>query len=201
MARKTPGLNTSSMADISFLLLAFFLMVSDIKTDKGIARVLPPIPKENAERPEIHQRNIFTVLVNADDRILTTTTTGGLEPCSIDQLKGRVKTFLNSNRGENPLLPEMEPTDIEGLGRINVSKGVISLQCHNSTSYDKYFQVQNELTAAITELRNELSSNKFGRANYMDLPNEKENNLRKAVEKAIPMAISEAKPSNLGGTN
>jgi hypothetical protein len=61
--------------------------------------------------------------------------------------------------------------------------------------------VQNELTAAITELRNELSSNKFGRANYMDLPNEKENNLREAVEKAIPMAISEAKPSNLGGTN
>ena len=47
------------MADISFLLLAFFLMVSDIKTDKGIARVLPPIPKENAEKPEIHQRNIF----------------------------------------------------------------------------------------------------------------------------------------------
>ena len=111
MARKTPGLNTSSMADISFLLLAFFLMVSDIKTDKGIARVLPPIPKENAEKPEIHQRNIFTVLVNSEDRILTTTATGGLEPCSIDQLKGRVKTFLNSNRGENPMLPELEPTD------------------------------------------------------------------------------------------
>jgi hypothetical protein len=35
----------------------------------------------------------------------------------------------------------------------------------------------------------------------MDLPNAKENNLRKAVEKAVPMAISEAKPSNMGGTN
>jgi hypothetical protein len=61
--------------------------------------------------------------------------------------------------------------------------------------------VQNELTAAITELRNELSAAKFGRSNYMDLPNAKENNLRKAVEKAVPMAISEAKPSNMGGTN
>lgn len=201
MARKTPGLNTSSMADISFLLLAFFLMVSDIKTDKGIARVLPPIPKENAEKPEIHQRNIFTVLVNSEDRILTTNSTGGLEPCTIDQLKGRVKTFLQGDRRENPNLPELEDTYIEGLGNYKVSKGVISLQCHNSTSYDKYFQVQNELTAAITELRNEVSSKKFGRSNYMDLPNAKENNLRKAVEKAVPMAVSEAKPSNLGGTN
>jgi hypothetical protein len=61
--------------------------------------------------------------------------------------------------------------------------------------------VQNELTAAITELRNEVSAKKFGRSNYMDLPNAKENNLRKAVEKAVPMAISEAKPSNIGGTN
>ena len=189
------------MADISFLLLAFFLMVSDIKTDKGIARVLPPIPKENAEKPEIHQRNIFTVLVNSEDRILTTNATGGLEPCTVDQLKGRVKTFLNSNRPDNPMLPELEETDIEGLGKYRVSKGVISLQCHNSTSYDKYFQVQNELTAAITELRNELSSNKFGRANYLDLPTDKDNNLRKAVEKAVPMAISEARPSNLGGNN
>ena len=42
MARKTPGLNTSSMSDISFLLLAFFLMVSNINSDMGIARRLPP---------------------------------------------------------------------------------------------------------------------------------------------------------------
>ena len=200
MARKTPGLNTSSMADISFLLLAFFLMVSDIKTDKGIARVLPPIPKENDIKPEIHQRNIFIVLVNFKDDILTTADDGSgmLKPCSIDQLKGRVKYFLNSNRGENEKLPEFDYVDIEGLGNhYKISKGVISLQCDYSTSYDKYFQVQNELTAAITELRNELSARTFGRADYMDLTKEQ----RKAVEKAIPMAISEAKSSNKKGGN
>ena len=169
------------------------IMVSDIKTDKGIARKLPPIPKENAEKPEINQRNIFTVLVNSKDGILTTNASGDLEPCPIDQLKSRVKTFLNSNRPDNPMLPELEETDIEGLGKYKVSKGVISLQCHHSTSYDQYFQVQNELTAAITELRNELSTKKFGEENYMNLTPD----LRKAVEKAVPLAISEARPNSM----
>lgn len=208
MARKTPGLNTSSMADISFLLLAFFLMVSDIKADKGLIRVLPPIPKEKAERQEIHQRNIFTVLVNEKDQIITTDIyTGGLDskPITIDQLKSRAKRFLNSMRPDDPNLPEMETISIEGASdgpkTYRVSKGVISLQCHFGTSYEKYFQVQNELTAAVTELRNEFSAKEFGRKNYMDLPNNRDNNLRKVVEKAVPMAISEAKPSNIGGNN
>ena len=64
MARKTPGLNTGAMSDISFLLLAFFLMVSNINTDMGIARKLPPPLPEDAEAPDVRERNIFVVLVN-----------------------------------------------------------------------------------------------------------------------------------------
>lgn len=174
------------------------LMVADIKTDEGIARKLPqPISEEETLKPDIKQRNIFTVLVDKDDKILTTNiSTGEMESCSIDQLKDRVKYFLNSDREESPLLPELEvaqDTAITNyLGACKVSKGIISLQCHNSTSYDKYFQVQNELTAAINELRDELSQNKFSCANHKDLLTEK----RKAVERAVPMAISEAKPLN-----
>ena len=63
--RKTPGLNTSSMADISFLLLTFFLLTSSINTDMGIARRLPPPLPPNTEIPDVRERNIFVVNIGS----------------------------------------------------------------------------------------------------------------------------------------
>ena len=152
MARKTPGLNTSSMSDISFLLLAFFLMVSNINSDMGIARKLPPPLPENVDPPEVRERNIFVVMVNKDDRLLFNTEYGRIE-----DLKDRAKEFLG-NPNNDIHMPEKTPTDIPGLGTYDVSKGVISLRNDRGTSYDMYLQVQNELTAAINEMRDELST-------------------------------------------
>lgn len=188
MARKTPGLNTGSMSDISFLLLAFFLMVSNINSDMGIARKLPPPLPENVDPPEVRERNIFVVMVNKDDRLLFNTEYGRIE-----DLKDRAKEFLG-NPNNDIHMPEKTPTDIPGLGTYDVSKGVISLRNDRGTSYDMYLQVQNELTAAINEMRDELSTTRFGKK-YVDL-NETQ---RKAVEQAIPMAISEAEPTKIGG--
>jgi len=84
--------------------------------------------------------------------------------------------------------------DIDYIGVYPVSKGVISLQNDRGTSYDMYFRVQNELTAAINEMRDELSREKFQRP-YKDLDEARRN----AIDKAIPVAISEAEPSNKGG--
>ena len=189
------------MADISFLLLAFFLMVSDIKTDKGLLRALPPMPKENAEKADAHQRDIFTVLVNQQDNIVVCQNGVWSNKIDINTLKERVKKFLNSQRGEDPNLPELEETYIDGLGNYRVSKGIISLQCHNGTTYKKYFQVQDALTAAVNELRDELSIRKFG---HPYNPDPKDKSVHKvAIDKAVPMKVSEAKPSNVnvGGTN
>lgn len=47
--RKTPDINASSQADIAFLLLVFFLVATTMNTDKGITRVLPPIPPEDVK--------------------------------------------------------------------------------------------------------------------------------------------------------
>ena len=188
MARKTPGLNTSAMSDISFLLLAFFLMVSNINSDMGIARRLPPPLPENVDPPEVRERNIFTVLVNKDDRLLLNNQYGRIE-----DLKDRAKEFLG-NPNNLPNLPEKVSTEIPGLGTYEMSKGVISLRNDRGTSYDMYLQVQNELTAAINEMCDELSTTRFGKK-YADLNKEQ----HKAVETAIPMAISEAEPSKIGG--
>ena len=188
MARKTPGLNTGSMSDISFLLLAFFLMVSNINSDMGIARKLPPPLPEDAEAPDVHERNIFVVMVNKDDRLLFNTEYGRIE-----DLKDRAKEFLGNPQNKIHM-PEKKPTQIDLLGTYDVSKGVISLRNDRGTSYDMYLQVQNELTAAINEMRDELATARFGK-HYADLSEPQ----RKAVETAIPMAISEAEPTKIGG--
>ena len=188
MGRKTPGLNTSSMSDISFLLLAFFLLVSNINTDQGIARRLPPpLPPNQPKPPEVKERNIFVVKINSKDRLLFNGEVG-----DISDLKDRAKEFLG-NPTNSPELPEKISMDIPLLGSMDVSKGIISLQNDRGTSYDMYVAVQNELTAAINEMRNELSVSKFGRR-YADLSKSQ----AEAVDQAIPIAISEAEPTKIG---
>ena len=191
MARKKktlPGMNSSSMADISFLLLTFFLLTSSINTDLGIQRRLPPPSDPNVQPPEIYKRNTFTVKVNRADQLLFDGQIG-----EVTGLKDRAKEFL-SNPQNLINLPEKTVIEIPLIGSYEVSKGVISLQNDRGTSYDMYFKVQNELTAAINELKDELSITRFGRGYKDCLPDQRE-----AVDKAIPTAISEAEPKNIGG--
>ncbi len=176
------------MSDISFLLLAFFLLVSNINTDQGIARRLPPpLPPTQEKPPEIKERNIFVVKINSKDRLIFNGEVG-----DIADLKDRAKEFLG-NPNNDPNLPEKIDMDIPLLGNMKVSKGIISLQNDRGTSYDMYVAVQNELTVAISEMRNELSQERFGRK-YADL-NDKQ---AEAIDQAIPIAISEAEPTKVG---
>ncbi len=57
---------TASMADIAFLLLIFFLVVTTIDVDKGLGLTLPPIGQDI----EIQKKNICTVLINAEGKVL-----------------------------------------------------------------------------------------------------------------------------------
>ena len=176
------------MSDISFLLLAFFLLVSNINTDQGIARRLPPpLPPNQEKPPEIKERNIFVVKINSKDRLLFNGEVG-----DISDLKDRAKEFLG-NPNNDPNLPEKIDMEIPLLGNMKVSKGIISLQNDRGTSYDMYVAVQNELTVAINEMRNELSQEKFGRK-YADLNDSQ----AEAIDQAIPIAISEAEPTKIG---
>ncbi len=187
-SRKTPELNASSMADIAFLLLIFFLVTTTMDVDTGITRKLPPPPDPNQEPPEIKDRNIFNVLVNKYDDLLVEG-----KPSSIETLKQDAKEFL-SNPYNREDLPEKTMRFVEGLGDISVSKGVISLKNDRGTSYEMYISVQNELTAAVNELRDELSKEKFG-MKFDDLKDENQIN---AIQKAVPVSISEAEPENIG---
>lgn len=185
MARKTPQINTGAMADISFLLLTFFLLTSNINTEQGIPRRLPP-PKDDRveeEKIDINRRNVLNVLVNFNDALLVNEQIIG-----IGQLKDKAKEFLE-NPYNHPNMPEKEIKFIDNMGEYPISKGVISLTNDQSTSYNMYVQVQNELQKAVNELRDKVSSNYFGKK-YDNL----DTALQKSVQKAIPMNISEAPP-------
>ncbi|MDR1346798.1 MAG: biopolymer transporter ExbD [Bacteroidales bacterium] len=190
MARKTPGLNTASSADIAFLLLTFFLLTSSINTEQGIPRRLPPPkdPNVKEEQVDINKRNVLTVRVNFNDAIMVNS-----EIININELKDVAKNFL-ANPTNDPDLPMKESKDIEGIGDFAVSKGVISLTNDQSTTYNMYVQVQNELQRAINELRDQTSMNYFGKK-YDNL----DTALQKSIQKAIPANISEAKSKDYGG--
>lgn len=188
MAKKIPEINASSMADIAFLLLIFFLVTTTMDVDSGIIRRLPPMPDPTVKPPDVKTRNMFKVAINSKDGLFVDN-----KPGSLATIKEQAKKFLaNVNNDEH--LPEKREENIAGLGTYYVSKGVISLKNDRGTSYDMYLNVQNELTAAINELRDELSRERFG-APFNELKDDKKD----AIQKAIPMSISEAEPENIGG--
>ncbi len=191
MSKRTlQEINAGSMADIAFLLLIFFLVTTTMDVDTGISRKLPPPLRGDEEPPKINERNIFTVLVNSRDRLLVEG-----KPGDISTLKDRTIEFM-SNPQNREDLPEMVMKDIPGLGMIRVAKSaVISLKNDRGTSYKMYIAVQNELAAAIDDLRDDLSMNEFGRK-YRNLISEEQ---IKAIQKAIPVPISEAEPEDIGG--
>ncbi|MDD2437682.1 MAG: biopolymer transporter ExbD [Massilibacteroides sp.] len=189
--RKTPGINGTSSADIAFMLLLFFLLTSSMDTDKGLPRRLPPpIPKDQKnEDVKIKKRNILVVLINSNNQLLCNN-----EYIDISQLKDQVKEFV-----ENPYNDEHKPekiqVDVPFFGNMMVTKNhVISLQNDRGTEYQAYIDVQSELAAAYTELRNNVSQKKFGK-DFADLDEEQQ----KAVQMIYPQKVSEAEPKNYGG--
>ncbi len=190
MARMRPEINAGSMADIAFLLLIFFLVTTTMDVDTGITRMLPPPIDPNApEPPPVRERNVFVVLVDRHDRLMVEG-----ELTSIDRLKEQTKHFL-LNPTNDPSLPEKRTEDIPHIGEFQVSRGVISLQNDRGTSYEMYISVQNELAAAINSIRDEVSKDSFG-IKFSEL---RDQELIDAVRQAVPMAISEAEPKDIGG--
>jgi biopolymer transport protein ExbD len=188
MAKKTPEINSSSTADMAFLLLCFFMMTTTMDQDKGLQRRLPPIPDPNqkVEDQKVNRRNIIVVKINSADRLLA-----GTEPMHVSQLKDKIKEFL-TNPANDASLPEKEEIEIEGYGPCMVSNGVISLQNDRGTSYQAYIAVQNELVKAVNELRDEWAMANFGKL-YIKCDEDEQT----IVRKAIPQNISEAEPKDV----
>jgi biopolymer transport protein ExbD len=167
--RKMPELNAGSMADIAFLLLIFFLVVTTIAEDKGIPVILP----EYYDGPPgpAPENNVLKILVNADDNLLVES-----KPTNINRMKDIVIDFVNNTGGDSnkPNSPD---------------KAIISLQNDVNTSYEIYVQIYAHIHDAYTSMRNDMAQENF-KTNYKDLAVADKN----TVLKRYPMKLSEADP-------
>ncbi|MBR5860958.1 MAG: biopolymer transporter ExbD [Bacteroidaceae bacterium] len=205
--RKVPGINASSTADISFILLIFFLVVTSMNSSTGLNVRLPEPPEDEQlqDPPKIKKRNSLIVLVNMENEILVTQgekTPYVIEPAELREL---AKEFIMNaeNRAD---YPEKHAEDIvynekgvehilpSGRQQMVTSKHVISLQTDRATNYNTYFEVSSALYGAYDELRDELAKKEFGKP-YKSL-SEAQQMLCRLYYKTM---ISEAEPHKIGG--
>lgn len=199
--RENSEINAGSMADIAFLLLIFFLVTTTMDTDSGILRKLPEKQDENADKPPVRERNIFDVNINRFDQLLVEE-----EEVKIEDLRQLAIDFIDNGAGsEGQPCDYCEGKKLESSSE-HPSKAIMSVQTAQTTSYGMYISVQNELLAALTDVRNRYSrkylQGKFQGLSYSDLiklkkGQEKNADLNAAIEqikKAYPEIIADAKP-------
>jgi biopolymer transport protein ExbD len=130
-----PELNTSSTADISFMLLIFFLVTSSMDTDKGLLRQLPPL-QEQQPPTDVRKDHVLQVTLDAHDQLVV----DGIL-ITPQQLRDQIAEFVASDRTDH----------------------VISIRTDRATSYEAYFRMQNAIVAAYAQLREAYSRERFGK--------------------------------------
>lgn len=150
--RALENINAGSMADIAFLLLVFFLVTTTMNPEIGIPRKLPP-PEDSSG--EVKRRNVLNIMVNEKNQLLVANRY--IEMRELTQL---TKEFIVNPQNKDEL-PEKEIRYIEGLGEVAVSKQIISLKNDAKTNYGTYLAIQDALSLAYHEVRNECSKNLF----------------------------------------
>ena len=131
-----PELNTSSTADISFMLLIFFLVTSSMDTDKGLLRQLPPPLQEQQPPQDIRKAHVLQVTLDASDQLAVDGTL-----LTTQQLKEQIMEFIAADRTDH----------------------VISIRTDRATTYEAYFRMQNAIVAAYNQLREKYARERYGK--------------------------------------
>ena len=116
---------TSSMADIAFLLLIFFLVTTTFPKDKGLAIVLP----EQGVEQEVSQNNILHLII---------------QPNGIVDVK----------RGESQQIQQMRADQIEGLWRQAFADNqnlIAAVKTHPDAPYEFMVDVLDALHSASAD--------------------------------------------------
>ena len=163
---KTQGLNTTSTADISFMLLIFFLVTTSMDVDKGLLRQLPsPEPqKKEQQQSVVDKANLMELRLTAGDTLLVNG-----KPMQVSRLKEETIRFVHR------------------LGK----KHLISIESDRDADYNLYFQMQNQLMEAYSQLRNETAQKKYHR-DYALLNNDQKEQVRNICPQRITESYANA---------
>ena len=134
--REVPGLNTTSTADISFMLLVFFLVTTSMDVDKGMNRQLPPKQDEKQEMMDVDRSKVMSLALS-EEGLLTIDE----KPANIDKIRRQLKEFIVT----------IGPSHI------------IELKTDRKCDYDTYFHLQNEIVRSYREIRDAASKQQFGK--------------------------------------
>lgn len=163
--RETPGLNTTSTADISFMLLIFFLVTTSMDVDKGLLRQLPsPDPQKKEQQTVVDKANLMELRLTAGDTLLVNG-----KPMQVSLLKEETIRFVHR------------------LGK----KHLISIESDRDADYNLYFQMQNQLMEAYSQLRNETAQKKYHR-DYALLNNDQKEQVRNICPQRITESYANA---------
>ena len=182
--------------------------------DSAIEKRMPPAvesTEQKSDEPrfmtpeewatEVSRRNLIFFKINSNDKVLLGTDRSvrdasekpyivNVEDFDIDVLKRMI-----SNPENKVTYPECETHEFtmpDGSTRqFRVSKGMVSLQIDRGTSYEGYTKAMECITSTYNELREELSSEVFGKplAELTDAE-------MKVIYQAVPMNVSEAEPKD-----
>lgn len=191
MARATPEIPNASMADIAFLLLTFFLVTTTIANDKGLQLLLPPPPDPNQAEMKFQQHNLFTIQVNSSDALLVE----GNPMTDVSTLQDDIKKFILNN-GVDPELSD------------NPEKAIVSYKTDRGTSHKRFIEILDIIQGAYYDIwadRAGVTNARFREA-ASDLTQpenqviyDKGRGRRPDGTLEIPMAISIAEPTKIGG--
>jgi len=179
LQRKRTEINSSSMADIAFLLLIFFLVTTTIQTNQGLSVTLPP-HSEEPQTARFHERNLYKVHINSSDKILVED--APFE--GFEKLHTEIKKFILNN-GEDPKSSD------------NPEKAIVSLQMNRGTHYKRFIEVMDALQGVYYEIYGErvgISSEEF---RSLDLKIGDQKLKYDKGREGIPMNISIAEPNKI----
>ncbi|HED07269.1 MAG TPA: biopolymer transporter ExbD [Ignavibacteria bacterium] len=160
---------TSSMADIAFLLLLFFLVATVIDVDTGIGLTLPEYVKD-VKNVKVPKNRMAAILINANGDVLLDN-----KPISVTQIKDKLKNRI-----------------ISKIDLPSNKKLIVSVKTDRKTKYDVYIQALDQIKQAYFEVRNEYSQQFFG-SKYKELIETQQ----KEVQKKVPIIISLAEPESV----
>lgn len=174
--RKNPEINSSSMADIAFLLLIFFLVTTTIQTNKGLSTTLPP-HSDDPIKSELNDRNVYKIHINSLNNILVEDAPFS----SYFKLKSDVREFILNN-GKDPLLSD-SPQD-----------AVVSLHMNRGTHYKRFIEVMDAVQGVYYEIYSERVGLKANEYRNLDMKIPEQKVKYDQGRLGIPMNISIAEP-------